>query len=107
MSLIRFNRMAAVIFALKVLTVGAQNITWVGPAGITGDANLSTNGTYFDALMPNTSITPTLAVGSTTFNTAASIGGGAFGDGKISYAGSGLNNYGWPNSFPVGGLASA
>ena len=30
----------------------AQNIAWVGPTVITGDANLLTNGTYFDAFIP-------------------------------------------------------
>ena len=28
------------------------SIAWSGPTGITGDANLYTNGTYVDALIP-------------------------------------------------------
>ncbi len=41
------------------------------------------------------------------FNPASSTGGGAFGDGKISYSGSGLINFSWPASFPTSASASS
>ena len=91
---------------LSAANLRAQNITWTGPVGITGDANLATNGIYFDALMPNSSVA-TLAVDGMTFNTAASLGGNQFGDGRISYTGSGINNYSWANSFPTSAAASS
>ncbi|HWY32767.1 MAG TPA: discoidin domain-containing protein, partial [Candidatus Acidoferrum sp.] len=92
---------------LTVFAPPAQGIVWGAATGITGDANLSTAGTYFDALMTDSSVSPALAVDGISFNPASSIGGGAFGDGKISYSGSGLNNFSWPASFPTSAPASS
>ena len=91
---------------LTIVAPRMDNIAWRNAVGITGDANLSTSGTYFDALMPNSSINPPLFVNGIAFNTAAALGGNNFGDGKISYSASGVNNFGWPNSFPVSASAS-
>ena len=84
----------------------AQEIAWSVPSGITGDANLSTSGTYFDALILNTSAGSGLTANGVIFNVAASKGGGTNGDGVVTYAGTGLNNYSWAGSFPTGTLAS-
>jgi hypothetical protein len=84
----------------------AQEIVWTAPAGIKGDANLSTNGTYLDALILNTSAGSGLTADGVVFNVAASKGGGTYGDGIVTYAGTGLNNYSWAGSFPTGTLAS-
>jgi lysophospholipase L1-like esterase len=97
----------ALALAWITLAAPAQTIVWSDATGITGDANLLTNGAYFDALMPNTSISPASVVEGVTFNVATSQGGSTFGDGRISYAGSGLNNYSWPGSFPVSASASS
>ena len=85
----------------------AQGIVWTAPVGITGDANLSTNGTGFDALIPDTSAGSSLAADGVIFNVAADRGGGAYGDGLITFAGSGFNNYSWPGAFPTSSQASA
>lgn len=91
---------------MTVIIPSADNIAWGNAIGITGDANLATGGTYFDALMPNTSISSPLSVNGIAFNTAAALGGNNFGDGKISYSASGVNDFSWPNSFPVSASAS-
>src|ERR1700679_2531468 len=77
----------------------AQNIAWTGPTGITGDANLDTNGSSFDALILNTSASSGLSADGITFNVAASRGGSVYGDGTINYTGSGLNDFSWAGSF--------
>jgi lysophospholipase L1-like esterase len=84
----------------------AQAISWGNAVGITGDANLSTAGSYYDALMLNTSVGAVSADG-INFNAATSLGGGSYGDGTISYTGSGLNNFSWLNSFPTSSQASS
>jgi lysophospholipase L1-like esterase len=90
-----------------VLSLPAQNIAWGAVTGITGDVNLSTSGGYFDALMPNSSITSAVVADGVMFNPATAMGNNIFGDGKISYSGSGMVNFSWPNSFPVSATASA
>jgi lysophospholipase L1-like esterase len=87
--------------------VNTQTIAWGAATGITGDANLLTNGVYFDALMLNTSISSSPSADGVTFNVATSLGGGMFGDGKISYAGNALINFAWANNFPVSASASS
>ena len=92
------------------------NIAWVGPTGITGDANLYTNGTYVDAIIPNALTTyyeddGPQTVDGVTFNAAVSQGGdgNTYGDGVISFDGGGdtLYKFQSPGYFPVGGPASS
>jgi hypothetical protein len=94
--------------SLNVIPAPPQGVYWESVQGITGDANLSTGGTYFDALMVNSS-EPALAVDGVTFNAATSQAGGYTGDGVIDYIGIGssLNDFAWPGSFPPSGSASA
>ncbi len=91
---------------LTVVLPPSPDIVWGSATGITGDANLLTNGVYFDALMPNSGISPAPVADGITFNVAVSLVGGGYGDSKISYAGSGISTFGWPNSFPVSASAS-
>ena len=84
----------------------AQDIVWAGPMGITSDANLSTNGRGFDALILNTSAASALTADGVLFNVAANRGGGVYGDGLITYTGTGLNNYSWAGTFPTNSHAS-
>ena len=95
------------IAALLDLPGMGQDMAWTAPIGITGDANLSTNGTGFDALIPDTSAGSSLTADGITFNVAANRGGGVYGDGFITYTGSGPNNYSWPGTFPTNAQASA
>jgi hypothetical protein len=92
--------------SLTVTPPPPQTVYWEGVQGITGDANLSTDGTYVDALVVNSS-EPALAVDGITFNAATSQSGGYTGDGVIDYTGIGssLNNFAWPGGFT--GSASA
>ena len=109
------GRLSAKSFLLVIMMAGlvtAQSvigqdtpIAWVGPTGITGDTNLLTNGTYLDALIPDTGATA-LTVDGETFNAASSQGGNAYGDGVITFTGSGLHDYGYAGSFPLNGKAS-
>jgi lysophospholipase L1-like esterase len=103
--MLRHLPVVAVVFC--AMTTVAQNIDWVGPFGITGDANLNTNGTYLDALILNTSSSSSLVADGVTFRIATSESGGSYGDQTISYTGSGINNYSWANDFPVGASASS
>jgi hypothetical protein len=93
--------------SLTVIPAPPQGVYWESVQGITGDANLATNGTYFDALMFNPSIANPLTVDGITFNTSSSQSGGYSGDSLITYIGIGstLNNFAWPGTF--GGSASA
>lgn len=91
---------------LSVQGPPTQAISWGNATGITGDANLSTAGSYYDALMLNTSVGAVSADG-VNFNASTSLGGGSYGDGIISYTGSALNNFSWPNSFPTSSQASS
>jgi hypothetical protein len=63
----------------------AQNINWSTAAGITGDANLSTAGVYFDSLIPEYTGTALTADG-VLFNNDSSATTSGGGDGTISYA---------------------
>jgi hypothetical protein len=92
--------------SLNVTPPPPQTVYWESVQGITGDANLSTAGTYVDALMVNSS-EPALAVDGITFNAATSQAGGYTGDGVINYTGIGssLNDFAWPGGFS--GSASA
>ena len=46
--------LSVIVFAaLSVQRLSAQNIAWSAAAGITGDANVSNAGIYFDAFLPN------------------------------------------------------
>jgi len=94
--------------SLNVISPPPQGVYWESVQGITGDANLSTGGTYVDALMVNSS-EPALAVDGITFNAATSQAGGYTGDGVIDYTGIGssLNDFAWPGGFPTSGSASA
>jgi lysophospholipase L1-like esterase len=94
-------------FVFSTVAALAQNISWGGPIGITGDANLNTNGAYLDALILNTSAGSSLAADGVTFHIAASQNGGGFGDAIINYAGSGIINYSWAGDFPTGATASS
>lgn len=85
----------------------AQEIAWSAPMGITGDANLSTNGNEFDALILNSSAVGGLAADDISFNVAANRSGGVYGDAMITYTGTGLNNYSWAGAFPTSSQASA
>jgi hypothetical protein len=93
--------------SLTVTPAPPQGVYWENVQGITGDANLSTDGTYFDALMVNGS-EPAFTVDGITFNASTSQAGGYTGDGVINYVGIGssLNNFAWPDDFPAGGPAS-
>ena len=95
---------AGLVTAQSVIGQAAP-IAWVGPTGITGDTNLLTNGTYLDALIPDTGATA-LTVDGETFNAASSQGGNAYGDGVITFTGNGLHDYGYAGSFPLNGNAS-
>src|SRR5580658_5878712 len=88
-------------------TALAQNINWTGPFGITGDANLNTNGTYLDGLILNTSAGASLVADGVTFHVAASEGGSSYGDQIISYTGNAVNNFSWAGSFPVSASVSS
>ena len=101
-----FNLISLVV-VFSAAGVFAQNVNWTGPLGITGDLNLSTNGTYLDALILNTSTGGSLNADGVTFHVAASENGGGYGDQVITYAGNGLNTYSWAGAFPVGGSASS
>lgn len=94
--------------SLNVIPAPPQGVYWESVQGVTGDANLSTNGTYFDALMLNTS-EPASIVDGITFNASSSQAGGYTGDGIINYIGIGssLNNFAWPGTFPISDSASA
>ena len=93
--------------SLTVIPAPPQSVNWKSVQGITGDANLATNGTYFDALMFNSSIPNPLTVDGIAFNASSSQSGGYSGDGLITYIGIDptLNNFAWPGTF--GGSASA
>ena len=99
--------MLGLAVTFSAATTFAQNIDWTGPLGITGDANLNTNGAYLDALILNTSAGSSLAADGVTFHVATSESGGGYGDQVISYTGSALNNYSWAGDFPVGASASS
>jgi len=109
MTQITVKRVAILMLAASLSdpAASAQNIAWTGPTGITGDANLSINGAYLDALIPNTSASSGLAADGAVFNVAINKGGGIYGDGVVTYSGAGLNNYSWSGSFPTGALASS
>jgi hypothetical protein len=94
--------------SLNVVPAPPQGIYWESVQGITGDANLSTDGTYFDALMLNSS-EPALTVDGITFNAPTSQTGGYTGDGLINFIGLGssLNNFAWPGTFPISDSASS
>lgn len=94
--------------SLTVTPAPPQGVYWESVQGIAGDANLSTDGTYFDALQINSS-EPALTVDGITFNASTSQAGGYTGDGVINYVGIGssLNNFAWPGSFPTSGSASS
>ncbi|HSY16711.1 MAG TPA: GDSL-type esterase/lipase family protein [Candidatus Acidoferrales bacterium] len=104
-SFVCLNLIALAVFSS--FAVSAQSIAWSGPTGVTGDANLSTNGVKYDALMLNTSAGAGLAADGISFNVATNRGGGIYGDGFITYAGSSLNNYSWGGAFPTSSQASA
>jgi hypothetical protein len=93
---------------LNVIPAPPQTVYWEGVQGITGDTNLSTDGTYFDALMFNSSESAVYVDG-ITFNAATSQPGGYSGDGVIDFIGLGssLNNFAWPGSFPTSSSASS
>jgi hypothetical protein len=94
--------------SLSVIPAPPQGVYWESVQGITGDANLSTAGTYFDALMLNSS-EPAITVNGLTFNASSSQAGGYSGDGIINYIGIGssLNNFAWPGTFPTSDSASS
>jgi hypothetical protein len=94
--------------SLNVIPAPPQGVYWESVQGITGDANLSTDGTNFDALMLNSS-EPALTVDGITFNASTSQAGGYTGDGVINFIGLGasLNNFAWPGTFPTSGSASS
>ena len=94
--------------SLTVIAAPPQGVYWEGVQGITGDANLSTAGTYFDALMLNSS-EPALSVDGIAFNAPTTQPSGYSGDGIIDFIGIGssLNNFAWPGTFPVSGSASS
>ncbi len=94
--------------SLNVIPAPPQGVYWEGVQGITGDANLSTDGVYFDALMLNSS-EPAATVDGVTFNASTSQAGGYTGDGTIDFIGIGssLNNFAWPGTFPISGSASS
>jgi hypothetical protein len=94
--------------SLNVIAAPPQGVYWEGVQGITGDANLSTAGTYFDALMLNSS-EPGSSVDGITFNAPTTQASGYSGDGAIDFIGIGssLNNFAWPGTFPVSASASS
>src|ERR1700739_4166087 len=93
--------------AFSAVATPAQDIDWTGPFGITGDANLNTNGAYVDALILNTSAGSSLAADGVVFHSATSENGGGYGDQIISYTGNSINNYNWAGAFRVGASASS
>jgi hypothetical protein len=70
---------------LTVLPLPPQTISWGPATGITGDQNLSTNGTYFDAFIPNTTLGAPLTADGVTFNVATSSSGSGGTDGTITF----------------------
>jgi len=100
--------LSVIVFAaLSVQRLSAQNIAWSAAAGITGDANVSNAGIYFDAFLPNSGDSAPVTVNGTVFHVTTSASSSLVSDGKISYAGTGFNNYSWAGSFPISASASA
>jgi lysophospholipase L1-like esterase len=85
----------------------AQNIAWGSATGITGDANLSTAGSYFDAFLTDTGLSSSLTADGITFNPSTSSSSTSGSDGKISFTvTSGTNNqYGFA-TFPTASPSS-
>jgi lysophospholipase L1-like esterase len=81
LSLIQLKSLTAMMLAACVCgsISCAQSIAWVGPTVITGDANLLTNGVYFDAFIPL--LPGSLTADGVTFHAPT----GTDTDGKISY----------------------
>jgi hypothetical protein len=92
---------------LTVVVVPPQTISWGQATGITGDQSLSTNGTYFDAFIPNTTLGSPLTADGVTFNVATSSSGSGGSDGTIIFnVISGSNNsFSW-TTFPTNALSS-
>lgn len=93
--------------SLTVIPAPGNNIYWGGPVGIVGDTNLSTNGVYYDGLIVNSATGSGATVDGYTFNVATYQTSGYLGDSAIAYLGNSVNNFAWPNSFPVSGTASS
>jgi lysophospholipase L1-like esterase len=84
----------------------ANNVAWGTARGITGDADLVTNGAYFDAFLPNTGSSVvnagTLTADTIRFNVATSSSSTNGSDGIISFVvTSGGNNPYAFNTFPT------
>ncbi|MGA2870708.1 MAG: hypothetical protein ABSF34_16295, partial [Verrucomicrobiota bacterium] len=104
---LKYLTLLATAIAASSFTSFAQNIAWTGPSGIIGDTNLETTGAYLDALILNTDAGGSLTADGVDFHIAASENGGIYGDGIITYAGSGLTDFSWSGSFPVSASASS
>jgi len=104
----RYGSTPSTAASLNVIPAPPQGVYWESVQGITGDANLSTGGAYFDALMLNSS-EPALTVDGIAFNASTGQYGGYTGDGVIDFIGIGssLNNFAWPGTFPTSGSASS
>lgn len=59
----------------SISNTGSSTIAWGPATGITGDANLLTSGTYFDAFLTNTTKTSSLTADGITFNFKTSTTG--------------------------------
>jgi hypothetical protein len=92
--------------SLSVVPAPAENIAWGSVVGITGDADLVTNGVYFDAFLDNTGSAVVsggaLTADGITFNTATSSSTTGGTDGKITFTvSSGANNNFGFTTFPT------
>ena len=88
---------------LTVIPAPAQSIYWEGAAIITGDQDLITNGVYFDAFIPNPTLSSSLVADGITFNTPTGVDT----DGTISYVvTSGTDNGYGNNTLFTGGSAA-
>ncbi len=99
--------------SLTVVSIPPQTISWGPSTGITGDADLLTNGTLVDALLPNPNGTANingsnnLIVDGLTFNAVTSSSSSGGSDGIISYTiTSGDNNAYDFTSFPTNAPSS-
>jgi len=88
---------------LSVVPAPAQTIYWEGAALITGDENLVTNGVYFDAFIPNPTLSAPLVADGITFNSPTSLDT----DGTISYVVTSGTDNGYDNNALFGGGSGA
>jgi hypothetical protein len=95
----------ALAWSLAIPAARSQDISWGAATGITGDANLSTAGVYYDAFLPNTASASPLSADGVTFNVDTIVDPSSTSDGTITctVTSGTLNNYSggsFPSSSP-------